>query len=391
MEQGQVNLYICFMAFRLFTILTLIILIGSKVSAQSKRIKLATDTARILVENISLNSFPKVKIEFKAVSDAGVPFWQLGKKNINIFESGIEQIVDSLVPLTKRQPINLALVIDHSGSMMAETVTDMFIANYYGLYNINTAPISKAKNAAKIFLKNSVNFSKDSVIIIGFSSFVDAQSPFFTDVVSAQKFIDSLQPDGSTAFYDAIDVAVESLSKKSGVKAIIALTDGDDNSSSQNITTVLKKAATSKIPVYTIGLGIVEKRTLKKIASQTGGVFKYANKASALDKIYQEMDKQIKARYAVYYTSGNLKSSDNNRLISMNLVGQDTNNFVYANYKSTVALPDTVVKQLKSVELKQEVTQYSLYSAGMLFGVGLPVFLLYRRRKKKQETIEETA
>ncbi len=90
--------------------------------------------------------------------------------------------------------------------------------------------------------------------------------------------IDSLFPGGQTALYDAVDQAYSHLQERPAdhIRALIVLTDGDDNTSKDTLSDLLKKihadAETHTIRIFTIAYGRdAQKSVLEQIANATQG------------------------------------------------------------------------------------------------------------------------
>lgn len=86
-------------------------------------------------------------------------------------------------------------------------------------------------------------------------------------------------PGSGTNILDAIDVSIDHFNSPpaplpDGPKAVIVVTDGGENQSEVTRTEVIDSANGSSIPVFTIGVGIVEEAGLElltDLADQTGG------------------------------------------------------------------------------------------------------------------------
>lgn len=118
-------------------------------------------------------------------------------------------------------------------------------------------------------------------------------------------------PGPQTAIGDAIGLAVKKLKKFPGdSKALILLTDGENNSGTLQPLQAAEIAKQYHIKIYTIGLGggqmIVETTfgqrlvntsedldttVLEKIATMTGGKYFRAQNSSDLKKVYESIDK----------------------------------------------------------------------------------------------------
>lgn len=206
-------------------------------------------------------------------------------------------------------PASISLVIDRSGSMEGENYDDQ--------------PLKDAKTAAKTFV-NKMS-SSDRAEIISFASYVTVDQSFTNDKQALNYAIDSLYSNGATALYDAIwrgldDTAEEANSRK----AIVALTDGGENSSSYDHggsywgdpdnSLLIAHSQSLNIPVYTIGLAgynftrekVVRNYTtteadLQEIAVETGGEYFYVPTSAELENIYQKITMRVEQQYIITF------------------------------------------------------------------------------------------
>jgi FHA domain/von Willebrand factor type A domain len=85
-----------------------------------------------------------------------------------------------------------------------------------------------------------------------------------------------------TALYDALYEASRYLRGAPATrKAVVLVTDGRDENSALNLDDGLGDARDSGIPFYTVGIGRVEERVLRRIAKLTGGEYTGIAQASA--------------------------------------------------------------------------------------------------------------
>lgn len=141
----------------------------------------------------------------------------------------------------KRSGIDVIIAIDVSKSMLAEDV----------------APnrLSKAKNFISRFIDELQN---DRLGIIVFAGRSYLQMPVTVDYSAAKMYLKTISPDmvptQGTAIAEAVDLAVESFDKKGkGSKALIIISDGEDNESGS--TEAVQEALEQGIKVYTIAVG----------------------------------------------------------------------------------------------------------------------------------------
>lgn len=75
-----------------------------------------------------------------------------------------------------------------------------------------------------------------------------------------------------TALYDALYDASRYLrDAPAPIRAVVLITDGKDEQSALDLEDGLEVAVSHQIPVFTVGVGHVEERTLRRIAKLTGG------------------------------------------------------------------------------------------------------------------------
>jgi VWFA-related protein len=129
---------------------------------------------------------------------------------------------------------------------------------------------------------------------------------------------------GGTAFYDGIYLAsTEILSKQTGRKALILLTDGEDTSSKVPLDEAITSAQRADSLAYSIRIADEEigslargwggprggmerpdgKKILKQIAKETGGGYFEFGKKKSLEDIYAEIQDELRNQYSIGYTS----------------------------------------------------------------------------------------
>ena len=353
----------------------------------------AGDSVRVIINSISPLEFPMIEVLFKAEDLKGYPYWGLKKQHLIATENGTICSVVSLEHFSQNEPIHIALVLDHSGSM-SESLSYRFVQRYKKKYPKDeyidlekdtswkaslVYPLEDAKKAIRSFIEH-FNVKKDKIGLVAFSSTVDASIAPTSEIGQLFRVLDTLDPTESTAFYDAILVAIESLTGLEGINVVIALTDGCDNASMHTPKEIVASAKKHNVPIYCIGLGDVETETLKKITSSTNGFFAYANSSSSLDSVYQVLERKIKAYYLLKYNSENWNSDEVERSFTLKF---DVENIVLKGNSETMELPDKVVAYLKSKEDKQFYTYLIGGATIVVTALGLGAFLFYRKKKKK--------
>jgi Ca-activated chloride channel family protein len=234
----------------------------------------------------------------------------LGKDDFIIAEDGQRQDIASFEVATV--PVNVVLLLDASGSVINE--------------------ISSLRNAAEEFVKRLS--SEDKVSIMEFHLKVELIQDWTSDKddmlhAISWRFKPGQIPKhgGNTALFDSLYLAAnEQLSKVEGRKAIIILTDGDDNSSKltyeQGLAAVIHSGAVvyvvSKARLFIeeykrygrLASGAIEELTraesvMTDLATRTGGQIFSPLTDAALTEMYGVVAKELKSQYIITYVPKN--------------------------------------------------------------------------------------
>ena len=316
----------------------------------------------ISINQIDDSAYPEVKV-YVSVIDPGNDIPMIGaiSNNFELEINGnkINTLTAAQAPGETSYPASVSLVIDRSGSMEGE--------------NYDDKPLEDAKKAAKTFVNCMGSY--DRAEVISFANYVTVDQSFTSDKQALCNAIDSLQSDGATALYDAIwqgldDTDLEVNSRK----AVIALTDGAENCSSNNHgggdynftysywseypdnSLLINYANSLDIPVYTIGLQgynftrekavrdySTTEADLKEIAEETGGDYFYAPSSDKLEKIYEEITQRLEQQYIITFED-NTGVTEGYLTVKLNynqLYGEDTKEYnpLTQEYEGKVEVP----------------------------------------------------
>lgn len=169
----------------------------------------------------------------------------VAKEQLGIVSDGKFICPDSLVCDTGRvEPISVCLVVDVSGSMEE-------LIPYGGSM---VARIDALKRSIHEFMRRLK--PGDSLCLIQFNESVRLTQNWTTDTLALGRSLDRLLAGGFTAFYDAVIEASTKLSTHARrKKALVALTDGQDNRSKARPSDVMAAIRRANVPVYLIALG----------------------------------------------------------------------------------------------------------------------------------------
>jgi len=185
-----------------------------------------------------------------------------------------------------KQSVSAVLVVDHSASM-------------------GGAKIQGARDAARRFVA-MMREDRDAVGLVAFNENVRILEGLTTHKTALHSGIDSIQAYGNTAYYSAVYEAIALLGSASGRRAVIALTDGMDNSSYHSMDQAIKHARDNQVALYTIGLGgwrDLDQGGLQRMSKETGGEYHRTPSASELGALYRRIAEELQNEYLLGYKS----------------------------------------------------------------------------------------
>ena len=185
------------------------------------------------------NNQPLTNID---LGNLGVSVYDSYPAALSALEVKGQGVVDATISLitngaNSSTPLAVALTLDKSGSMAGSKIATLEIA---AMQFVDLMP--KDSQAAIINFDNRVSVAATmTTIITALKNAIVDETDFF----------------GSTAVYDAIHAAlgqVIPVKTTDYVRAILAMTDGQDNYSTYTLNQITAEAIVNGIPIYTIGL-----------------------------------------------------------------------------------------------------------------------------------------
>jgi len=211
----------------------------------------------------------------------------LEKEHFRVYEDNVEQTITHF--LQESAPISAGIIFDVSGSMKDNN-------------NINAA-----KSAIKRFLVEGnpedeyflVTFNQNTSLVQGFTS----QSSDVQNEVAIRK------AGGTTALFDAVYMGLGEVRKgQNEKKALILITDGEDNSSRYTLSEVREFAKESDVQIYAIGeegkLGY-GRSEIQSIVALTGGRAFFPNNFNELDYYVDLIHAELRNQYVLGYEPSN--------------------------------------------------------------------------------------
>ena len=218
----------------------------------------------------------------------------LTRDDFIIYEDGQKQEIKNFAR-ESNLPLTIAMLIDTSDSV---------------------APKLKFEQEAAISFFQSILRERDRAMLIEFDSGVTLLQDFTSDPNRLAREIRKLKAAGGTALYDAIYMACdEKLIRETGRKAMIILSDGEDESSNANYQQALEMALRAESTIFAISVskggffgveGSKEGDTvLKDMAKETGGRVFFPFKLSELDDNFRKINQELRSQFSIGYYSTN--------------------------------------------------------------------------------------
>jgi VWFA-related protein len=146
----------------------------------------------------------------------------------------------------------------------------------------------------------------DAVAVFGFSDNLVSLQDFTTDKRRAKHAVLKVQASGRTALYDATALVARHLMNRSGKKAVVVFTDGDDNASVLNSSNATDRARKLGVPVYSVAQGealgngqLVDQ--LERLSKATGAKAFTVRKVDDVEEVFLEISRDLKHTYMLAY------------------------------------------------------------------------------------------
>lgn len=241
-----------------------------------------------------------VELPVTVLDHSGHAVEDLAQGDFKVVEDGVEQSITHFA-LHRDVAIHLGIVVDTSGSM-EETLPTV-------------------QEVVMGFLRDLLR-PRDRAFIETFSDQPDVLANFTADFSTLENALLSLYADRATALHDAVIMGLFQFSGVRGRKAMVVLTDGEDNASRHDFDEVLKYAQRAGVTIYTIGVDLPVTKIgarwqLSKLAEFTGGKAFFVGRDAALNKIYDEIDRELRTQYLIAYTSSSEKPTSELRKIDV--------------------------------------------------------------------------
>jgi VWFA-related protein len=232
----------------------------------------------------------RVNILFTVTDKKGRFVTDLTKEDFEVFESKKQQKILEFTAESEL-PLRLGLLIDTSNS-----IRDRFRFE---------------QEAAIEFLNSLLRPRQDRAMIVSFDTAAEMQSDLTDDHEKLVKTIRDLRPGGGTALYDAIfnacrDRLMQDQPRHKFRRAIVVLSDGDDNQSRYTRDQALEMAQKADVVIYTVSTNITRiptdgDKVLKYLAEETGGISLFPFKVEDLSQSFENISNELRSQYNLLY------------------------------------------------------------------------------------------
>ncbi len=210
-------------------------------------------------------------------------------------------------------PLHLGLLIDVSGSVHSR--------------------FDFEQDAAVSFLQHTVRANFDKAFVVGFNKQSQTTQDFTDNVQLLSAGVHRLQDGGGTALYDAIyrackDKFLKDRPDHAVRKAIIVVSDGEDNQSEISRAQAIEMAQRAEVIIYAIstddsGLVLRGDKVLEQLASATGGRAFFPFKMKDMTHSFAAIEDELRSQYVVSYKPADFDADGRYRSIEISALKKD--------------------------------------------------------------------
>jgi Ca-activated chloride channel family protein len=168
------------------------------------------------------------------------------------------------------------------------------------------------------FLNQTVRPRYDKAFVVGFDVTPEVTQDFTDNTEALSRGVRALRAGGGTAMYDALYFACRDKLMKAPQtgptrRAIILLSDGDDNQSHVTREESIEMAQRAEVVVYTISTNITGSKqrgdkVLERIAEATGGRAFFPFQINDVANAFVEIQDELRSQYALSYKPADFRS-----------------------------------------------------------------------------------
>jgi VWFA-related protein len=221
----------------------------------------------------------------------------LGKEDFEVVENRQPQNIVEFAAETEL-PLRLAILIDTSNSIRERFRFE--------------------QEAAIEFINSVIRPQQDRALIVSFDTSAELVADLINDTEKLARSIRDLRPGGGTSLYDAIffacrDKLQQDQPRHKFRRAIIVMSDGEDNQSRYTRDQALEMAQKADVVIYAISTNISRTesdgdKVLKYFTAETGGQAFFPFKVEDLEQSFQNIANELRHQYNIFYRPEPLKT-----------------------------------------------------------------------------------
>jgi tight adherence protein B len=237
----------------------------------------------LVVQSTDVQAYPTVRMRVvlpaELMPDGEDPAFSVRENSVDI--AGVNGVSEA----ETRNPVDVVLTIDVSGSMRGQALTD-------------------AKAAAVRFV--DAMGPRDRIALVSFASDPQVLTGFTSDREVLKDAIASLEASGETALYDAIVRSLDLVEEETqgDEHYVVVLSDGGDTTSINSLESASSAVTAAAVPVYAVALETDEydPDTLRVLATRSGGRMASVTDSAEFTAIFADIAQELLNVYAVTFT-----------------------------------------------------------------------------------------
>jgi len=174
------------------------------------------------------------------------------------------------------------------------------------------------QQSATEFLLEVLKAKSDRAFVMGFDVTPTVTQDWTNNVDALETGVNRLRPGGGTALFDAVYTACRdkmldvSRGQEPVRKAIVLLSDGDDNQSRVRPDEVIKECERAETIIYAISTNWTPSRgkgdkVLTDMAESTGGQVFFPPSVEEMSTSFKGIEEELRSQYALTYTPADFK------------------------------------------------------------------------------------
>ena len=181
------------------------------------------------------------------------------------------------------------------------------------------------QQSATEFLLKVLTSKADRAFVMGFDVTPTVTQNWTDDMDALEQGVNKLRPGGGTALFDAVYTACrDKLLTERGPepvrKAMILISDGDDNQSRVYLSEAIKECERAETIIYAISTNWTPSRgpgdkVLQQLAEETGGEVFWPPSVEEMSSSFEQIEAELRSQYALNYTPADFVPNGSYRTI----------------------------------------------------------------------------